>query len=163
MTARSQVQIVQSKGVIMKPIVVGVDGSDCSSFALDFAAEEAALRGMPLRIVCAWDLPEAAYAVSAYPKEVLKELLERVEDEAKAVAAEAQARVAELRPALTVKTKVIKGHATYVILEEAKDAALVVVGNRGRGGVASLLLGSVSHAVVHLAQCAVVVVRAPAC
>jgi nucleotide-binding universal stress UspA family protein len=147
----------------MRPIVVGVDGSHCSLFALDFAAEEASLRGVPLRIVCAWDLPEAAYAVSAYPKEVLKEILESVEEEAKAVVANARARVAELKPTLAVKTKVVKGHATYILLEEAKDATLVVVGNRGRGGVASLLLGSVSHAVVHLAPCGVVVVRVPVC
>jgi nucleotide-binding universal stress UspA family protein len=147
----------------MKPIVVGVDGSDCSLHALDFGAEEAALRGAPLRIVCAWDVPTAAYAVSAYPKEILEEILVGIEEEAKAVVAKARARVAELNPALTVKTKLAKGHPTTILLKEAKDAALMVVGNRGRGGAASLVLGSVSHAVVHLAPCAVVVVRVVSC
>jgi nucleotide-binding universal stress UspA family protein len=98
------------------------------------------------------------YAVSAS-----KEFLDLIQDEAKAIVAKARARVSDLKPALTVKTKVVKGHPGAVIVKEAKDAALVVVGNRGRGGVASLLLGSVSHHVVHLAPCPVVVVRVPAC
>jgi nucleotide-binding universal stress UspA family protein len=147
----------------VKSIVVGVDGSECSLYALDFAAEEAALRGARLRIVCAWDMPEVAYAVSAYPEEVLGKVLKGMEQEATAIVAKARARVAELKPALPVKTKVVKGHPTSIILEEAKDAALVVVGNRGRGGVASLLLGSVSHHVVHLAPCPVLVVRVATC
>jgi nucleotide-binding universal stress UspA family protein len=143
----------------MKPIVVGVDGSQCSLRALDFAAEEAALRGAPLRVVCAWDLPEVGYAVSAYPKE----FLQIIQEEADAIVAEARARVAEHAPTVTVKTKAIKGHPGAAIVKEARSAALVVVGNRGRGGVASLLLGSVSHHVVHLAPCPVIVVRVAAC
>ena len=143
----------------MKSILVGVDGSACSQAALDFAAEEAALRGAPLLIVCAWDLPDVGYAVSAYPKE----FLEIVHEEAKAIAAKSRDRVTELKPTLTVKTKVIKGSPGAVIVKEAKNQVLVVVGNRGRGGVASLLLGSVSHHVVHMAPCPVIVVRVAAC
>jgi nucleotide-binding universal stress UspA family protein len=147
------------KGVVVKSIVVGIDGSDCSLDALDFAAEEAALRGVPLRIVCAWDLPDVGYAVSAYPKG----FLEIIQEEAEAIVAKGRARAAELRPTLTIKTKVVRGHPGAVIVKEAKDEALVVVGNRGRGGVASVLLGSVSHHVVHLAQCPVTIVRVAAC
>jgi nucleotide-binding universal stress UspA family protein len=139
----------------MKPILVGVDGSECSQGALEYAAEEAALRGAPLRIVCVWDVPDVGKAVSSYPKEFLK----IIQDEAKAIVAKARDRVTELKPTLTVDAEVIKGHPSDVIVEEAKDAALVVVGNRGRGGVASLLLGSVSHHVVHLAPCPVTIVR----
>ena len=143
----------------MKSILVGVDGSECSLRALDFAAEEAALRDVPLRIICAWEMPEVAFAVSAYPEEILTEILAGIQEDARAIVAEAKTRVAELKPALTVKTKVVKGHPGPMIVKEAKDAVLVVVGNRGRGGVASVLLGSVSHHVVHLAPCPVTVVR----
>ena len=143
----------------MKAILVGVDGSECSRGALDFAAEEAALHGAPLRIVCVWDVPDVGYAVSAYPKE----FLEIIQEEAKAIVARSRARVAELRPTVPVEAVVIKGHPGTVIVEEAKDASLVIVGNRGRGGVASLLLGSVSHHVVHLAPCPVIVVRVDVC
>ena len=139
----------------MKPVVVGVDGSECSKAALDFAVEEAALRGAPLRIVCAWDIPEIGYAVSAYPKE----FFENLRDEAEAIVVEARAYVAELSPTLTVDTKVVKGHPSPTMIEEAKDAVLVVVGNRGRGGFAGLHLGSVGRHVVHHASCPVVVVR----
>ncbi len=147
----------------MKSILVGVDGSECSLRALDFAAEEAALRGARLRIVCVWDMPEIGYAVSAYPEEVLEDVFEGIREEAEAIVAKARARAAELKPTLTVKTKVVKGHPGAILVREAKSADLVIVGNRGRGGVASLLLGSVSHHVVHLAQCPVVVVRVAAC
>jgi nucleotide-binding universal stress UspA family protein len=143
----------------MKPILVGVDGSECSLGALDYAAEEAALRGAPLRIVSVWDVPDVGYAVSSYPKE----FLEIIQNEAKTIVARARARVAEFQPSVAVEGVVVKGHPSTIIVEEAESAALVVVGNRGRGGVASLLLGSVSHHVVHLAPCPVVVVRVAAC
>jgi nucleotide-binding universal stress UspA family protein len=139
----------------MKPILVGVDGSECSQGALEYAAEEAALRGAPLHIVCVWDVPDVGKAISSYPAEFLK----IIQEEAKEIVARARVGVAELKPDLIVNAEVIKGHPSDVICEEARKAALVVVGNRGRGGVASLLLGSVSHHVVHLAPCPVTVVR----
>jgi nucleotide-binding universal stress UspA family protein len=55
----------------------------------------------------------------------------------------------------------VEGQAADVLLQEAQDADLLVVGNRGRGGFASLLLGSVSQQVVHHASCPVIIVREP--
>ena len=66
---------------------------------------------------------------------------------------------ARLQPSVEREGETLEGHPAEVLLEEARDASLIVVGNRGRGGFASLLLGSVSHQVVHHAPCPVTVVR----
>ena len=67
----------------------------------------------------------------------------------------------ELRPSLEGEALAVEGQPAGVLLEQAADAELIVVGNRGRGGFESLLLGSVSQQVVHHAACPVVVVNRP--
>jgi nucleotide-binding universal stress UspA family protein len=143
----------------MKTIVVGVDGSACAQSALEFAIEEAALRGALLRIVCVWEIPSAFAAGGVYTAEAL----EAFPKEAEATMQKALARAAELQPSVRCEPKVLEGQPAHVILEEAKEATLIVVGGRGRGEFASLLLGSVSQQVVHHAPCPVVVVRGGAC
>src|SRR5438046_1017001 len=64
----------RQKGKIMSHVVVGVDGSECSKPALRFAIEEAALRGESVRAVCAWQVPVALYAGSAYAATVEPEI-----------------------------------------------------------------------------------------
>ena len=71
----------------------------------------------------------------------------------------AVARVAELQPSVSCEGKAVEGHPTAAILKEAEQADMIVVGSRGRGGFANLLLGSVTQQVVHHALCPVVVVR----
>jgi nucleotide-binding universal stress UspA family protein len=66
---------------------------------------------------------------------------------------------ARVAPGLECEGKAIEGPAAEVLLLEARDASLIVVGNRGRGGFASLLLGSVSKQFVHYAHCPVLAVR----
>jgi len=139
----------------MKTIVVGVDGSAHAEAALEFALEEAALRGGPLRIVSAWELPSSFAVGGVYTPEVF----DVFPQEAQIILSKALARAAELQPAVPVEGKVIEGPAAAALLEEARDAAMLVVGSRGRGGFASLLLGSVTQQVVHHAPCPVVVVR----
>lgn len=143
----------------MSFVVVGVDGSKHGEAALRFAAEEAALRGLPLHIVCAWELPALEFPTDAVSSaELLPGLLRSMGDEADGIVQEAIARVKELQPSVLCESRVVEGHAGSVLLDQAKGAVLVVVGSRGRGELAGMLLGSVSHQVLHHASCPVTVV-----
>lgn len=139
---------------IMGVVVVGVDGSEDAGAALEFAAEEAALRGAYLRVVCAWEIPASAtMSVGLVPG-----LLQSLGEEAERTVYAAIARVGEIQPSVSCEPTVIEGHPGSVLLDEAQGATLLVVGSRGRGGFAGMLLGSVSHQVLHHAPCPVTVV-----
>jgi nucleotide-binding universal stress UspA family protein len=144
----------------MDTIVVGVDGSACAHAALEFAASEAALRGARLRIVCAWDIPPAMYAGGFAPG-FDQETLDAFRDNAETIVRTELAEAKRLQPSIEVEARTSEGQAAEVLLEAARDASLIVVGNRGHGGFASLLLGSVSQHVVHHAPCPVLVIREP--
>lgn len=139
----------------MKTIVVGVDGSEHAEGALRFAAEEVSLRAARLLIICAWEIPTVVSPMGAYPAE----FFEGFPDSAESIVRAAVARVAELQPSVACEGKAVEGHPAEVLLKEAEQADMIVVGNRGHGGFASLLLGSVTQHVVHHAHCPVVVVR----
>jgi nucleotide-binding universal stress UspA family protein len=142
----------------METIVVGVDGSECARAALEFAAREAALREARLRIICAWEISSAVFAGGFAPA-LDQPALDSFRDGAETVVREAVAATKQLQPAIECEGKAVQGQPAEVLLHEARDADLIVVGNRGHGGFASLLLGSVSHQVVHHAPCPVTVVR----
>ena len=139
----------------MKTVVVGVDGSVRADGALEFALEEAALRGASLRIVCASEIPPSVAVGGVYTPETF----EAFPEEAQTIVSKALARAAELQPSVPCEGKVVEGQPAAVLLEEAEHADMIVVGSRGRGGFANLLLGSVTQQVVHHAPCPVVVVR----
>jgi nucleotide-binding universal stress UspA family protein len=140
----------------MNLIVVGVDGSECGKAALRFAAEEAALRGARLRAVCAWEVPVMAFAGAwGFPAELISEL----EEGAKKVVGKALSEVADLQPQVVGEGASPNGPAGSVLLHEAEDADLLVVGSRGLGSFAGMLLGSVSQHVAHRAHCPVVIVH----
>jgi nucleotide-binding universal stress UspA family protein len=144
---------------IMGFVVVGVDGSEHGDAALRFAAEEAALRGAQLRVVCAWELPALEFPVAgAMSVDLIPALMRGIGDEADGIVQTAVARVKELQPAVSCEPRVVEGHAGSVLLDEARGAILLVVGSRGRGELAGMLLGSVSHQVLHHAPCPVTVV-----
>lgn len=140
-------------------VVVGVDGSAGSDAALAFALEEAVLRDLRLRIVCAWELAALEYAGAAFVPSA--ELANQAEQHSRDVLAAAVA-------ALTaqgfdrVEALSVEGHPARVLIEQTRDARLLVIGTRGRGGFSSLLLGSVSQVVSHHAPCPVTIVPAPA-
>ena len=90
-----------------------------------------------------------------YPAEAFEGLAEN----ARSITEAAVARVAELQPLGTCEGKAVEGQPAAVLLKEAEQAGMIVVGSRGRGGFATLLLGSVTQQVVHHAPCPVVVVR----
>ncbi len=135
-------------------IVVGIDGSDPSRDALKWAARQARLTGSPLKVVLSWEIPTAAYMAP------LPEGLD-FEKDARQVLEEEVSQVLGAEPGITVETVVAEGHPAPVLLELSKDADLLVLGSRGHGQFAGMLLGSVSeHCVAH-AACPVVVVRHP--
>jgi nucleotide-binding universal stress UspA family protein len=131
-------------------IVVGVDGSACADRALEFAAHEAARWGALLHVVSAYEVPPNAGWV-VVP-------LGPFEEGARASVLSAVARANQLEPEIVAKGEPIHGFAGNVLVEESKGATLLVVGSRGRGEVASVILGSVSEHCVHHASCPVTIV-----
>ena len=139
----------------MQTIVVGVDGSEPSTAALRFAVEEAALRKATLRVVSAWQVPPAVYAGGVAPP---TDALDVFEAAAHEIVDAAVAEAKRLQPGVECSSEVVAGAPASALIDECRDAVLVVLGNRGRGGFSSLLLGSVSQQVVHHASCPVVII-----
>jgi nucleotide-binding universal stress UspA family protein len=142
------------------PVVVGVDGSPASHTALDFAFAEAQRLGRSVRAVHAWGAPlptgpgEAAALVRTH--HVGREAPVRAANQ---LLAEALAPHRRSFPDVEVDELLTEAGAAPALLEAARDAVLVVIGSRGRGGFAGLLLGSTSQTLVHHAPCPVVVTR----
>jgi nucleotide-binding universal stress UspA family protein len=137
-------------------ILVGHDGSKCAQEALGWAARLAARADMDLHVLRAWSLMSAPRPSSWSPGYVppLAEYEQAVHDElSRHVAA------AELDPAVRVTCHVVHSSPAQGMIAAAAGADLLVVGARGRGGFAGLLLGSVSDQIVHHAPCPVTVVR----
>jgi len=133
-------------------VVVGVDGSAAGTGALGFAFFEASLRGVGLRAVHAWSRP----VIGGGP------FAEETAEAERRLLAEALAGWSERYPDVKVTQQLENGHAVRVLAEVSARAGLLVVGSRGRGELAGLLLGSVSHSLLHHATCALVVTPAPA-
>jgi nucleotide-binding universal stress UspA family protein len=140
-------------------VVVGIDGSPGSEAALHFALEEARLRGLPLRLVCAWEPPTARYVGEAFAPtaDAFVEAERHAEDVLRAALEEIPSD-----SGVAIEAVSVEGHPPTVLVEQAGEAALLVLGSRGRGAAKSLLLGSVSQAVAHHAHCPVAIVPPPA-
>lgn len=136
-----------------RPVVVGVDGSPVSEAALAFAFEAASVRGVPLVAVHTW------WDLLVDPS--LAPLLDwdAIEGDERQVLAERLAGWGQKYPDVQVKRRVTRDRPARTLVEESRGAQLVVVGSRGRGAAAGLVLGSVSHAALHKAYCSVAVVR----
>ncbi|GHG21424.1 universal stress protein [Streptomyces zaomyceticus] len=134
--------------------VVGVDGSDASLTAVDWAVDEAVRHAVPLRIVHAsmWERYEGVVPPWSADRPSGQILAENIA----AIAAERARRRA---PDLPVTTDVLAEDASTALLREGREGALLVVGSRGRSEFADLLLGSVGLVVAARAHCPVVVVR----
>lgn len=134
-------------------IVVGVDGSPSSIRALEWALDQAELTGATVRAIYAWEPPGNWGAkVPVYPGSDMVE-------EAEAKLAQSIEEATTGRTAVEVSQQVAKGHPAKILIEAAKDADLLVMGNRGHGGFAGALLGSVTQHCIHHAACPVTVVR----
>lgn len=138
-----------------KNVLVGVDGSEGSRRALDFAFREAKALGLTLRVVNAWHIPwiplptgVGAVAMSPQDAQLHSQIL-------------LDAMVGQLddpqMPPITATP--VEGNAAEVLIDLAESAELIVVGSRGHGGFARLMLGSVSKQILHHVNCPVVVVH----
>lgn len=148
-------------------VVVGVDGSAGSTEALRWALAEARLRKSPLRAVHAWMFGYVGATVEGYPSlggsldaygslgidpgdlhRVAEDLLDR-----------ALADAGADTEGVEIERRVVQGSAAEALITAVDENDLLVVGSRGHGGFAELLLGSVSQQCVHHAPCPVVVVH----
>lgn len=140
---------------LRRPIVVGVDGSDAGHDALDWAAAEAAARGLPLCVLHAYTTMPSWAAVGGAPllydhtsAAVAAQVIEQAADRARCVASD-----------IEVSIRLVEGPRTSAMLAQCGDAELLVIGGRGLGGARGLFAGSVESRVALHADCPVVVVH----
>lgn len=138
-----------------KPVVAAVDGSEDSLRAAEWAALEARRQSRPLRIVSAPAIVPRLHSYQASPAAIANAL--------RGIAARALGtaitRCEEVAPGLPVTTDLLSGEPALAVTENGTDASMLVVGSRGAGGFAAMVLGSVSRYVASRAACPVVVVR----
>jgi nucleotide-binding universal stress UspA family protein len=136
-------------------IIVGVDGSESSKDALRWALHYSDLTGTPVTAVTTWQYPtDYGFAGVAPDSEVWRPDL----DAARSLETTLTDVLGDERP-VALGTLTAEGNAARVLVDLSAGAALLVVGSRGHGGFANLLLGSVSSACVHHAQCPVLVMH----
>ena len=140
-----------------KRIVAGVDGSDGSRAALQWAFEEAREHGSELLLISVWTPSPAEIAppFGSFPWGTNVDLTEAAEQALQELLQGVMGEQDDVK----VKTQVVSGNAAKVLIDSSQDADLLVVGSRGHGGFAGMLLGSVSQHVAAHASCPVVVVR----
>lgn len=139
-------------------VVAGIDGSELSNDVLRVAYEEASVRGVGLTALCAWDMPYLdVMGGRVYP--MPPDVSETESDEVTAMLAEVTAGWPEKYPDVDLRRQVVTGKAVNSLVDASRGAELLVVGSRGLGGFRSLLLGSVSHSLLHHAHSTMMVVH----
>ncbi|MGO9558411.1 MAG: universal stress protein [Acidimicrobiales bacterium] len=136
-------------------VVVGIDNSPGGRDALRDAAEVARWRHWTLHIVHTWHM---SYPVAPYERD-LGVVEKALEESAARTVAELEKEVLGEDHGLDIRRTIAEGPAARVLVAASDGADLLVVGSRGRGGFASLALGSVGQACVHHAHCPVLIVR----
>ncbi|HPE12870.1 MAG: universal stress protein [Actinobacteria bacterium] len=139
-------------------VVVGIDGSPQAGRALDFAFDEASRRHWSLQVVHAWDVSVIGFDVDAstYPA---GGILDDVKEAETRLSAEVLAGHRTRYPDVEVEVVLRRGAASQLLMEASASSGLMVIGSRGRGGFASLLLGSVSHRLLHRSQCTIAIIH----
>ena len=135
-----------------RKIVVGVDGSDGSTKALDWAIAEATRYPAVLELATAWMFPMALGYVFARTPDEVRQQVQRI-------AEISVSHVAEVAPDVVVGSTLREAEAGPALVELSTGADLLVVGSRGHGGIHELLLGSVGTYCARHAHCPIVIVR----
>lgn len=133
-------------------ILVGVDGSDSSIEALRRAATIATALDAPIEAITTWEYP--ALLESYYPSEDWSP-----EEDAKQVLSDAVEQAFDGAPPPRLSTRILHGPPARTLIEASEGAFMLVLGSRGHGGFAGLLLGSVSTACAHHSHCPVLIMR----
>jgi nucleotide-binding universal stress UspA family protein len=141
------------------PVVVGVDGSEESLRAVEWAAMEAVRHGVPLRVVSAPAMPPRMRVYGVTPLTVADAL----RGASRRALAEAITRAGEVTSELLIDTDLLTGRPALAVADSGAGALMLVVGARGAGGFAAMLLGSVSRYSAMHAACPVVVAREETC
>jgi nucleotide-binding universal stress UspA family protein len=142
----------------IKVIVVGVDGSKSSRAALSWAYDEATHHGASLTVISTWH-PPALPMTPPYGSLPPEGYVSQPQRDALDLLQKLVADLEERNPPIDVRTAIEQGNPAEVLIERSKESDLMVVGSRGHGGFAGMLLGSVSQHLVAHAECPVVIVR----
>lgn len=142
----------------MPGITVGVDGSDNSYRALEWAMKEAALRDQPVTVIAVNNVARDPW--TGHPEVMAEDaaVVERARSWTEEAVTKAGSQLGDAKPAVSVQA--VNGFAAEELIKASHDSDLVVVSARGSGGFARLAIGGVSSKVIHHAACPVVVVPA---
>jgi nucleotide-binding universal stress UspA family protein len=141
----------------MTGIVVGIDGSDNAHRALSWAMKEAAVRHVPLTVLAVHGVAASGWTGNPIILAGDEPLVEKIRIAAEELVAKVAAELGEPQP-LSVTVRAMNGYVAEELIGASRGVDLLVLGSRGAGGFARLLMGSVSYQVVHHAHCPVVVV-----
>jgi nucleotide-binding universal stress UspA family protein len=141
----------------MAGVIVGIDGSVKAHRALEWAMKEAAAHHAPLTVIAVHEVAASGWTGNPIILPQDEPALSATRQAAEETVAKAAAALGESQPA-SVTVKAVNGFAARELVTASADADLLVVGSRGGGGFARLMLGSVSNQVVHHAHCPVVIV-----
>lgn len=142
-----------TRGERFHRIVVGIDGSPSSGATLEWAANQAKLTGSNLEVLNTWEWPATSGWAVPIPSDFdpRAEAVNQVDRVVKSVR--------DKFPGVSIHVHVVEGHTALTLVEASHEADLLVVGSKGQGEFAGMLLGSVSDYVAHHARCPVVILR----
>jgi nucleotide-binding universal stress UspA family protein len=143
----------------MSGIIVGIDGSTHSERALEWAVHEAAIRQVPLRVITVFRRAVSHWGAGAITDPQEHAIAMQARESAQDAVDKALAHAGDARPK-SVTVDALGGIPAEELVNASKDADMIVVGSRGAGGFARLLLGSVGSQVVHHAHCPIVIIPA---
>lgn len=139
------------------PVVVGIDGSETSAKATEWAFSEASFRNTNLVALHTWMDPQVQAAAAGIA--LSEDDWQQLETQQHGTLSERLAGFSSRYPDVDVERVVTRDRAVRALVEQSQDAQLVVVGSHGRGGFAGMVLGSTSRALLQAAPCPVMVVR----